>query len=125
MTLLIHGGLRCCLEIGFIHGSPQPVDDLPPIQTQFIGLIFVFVAMIYVLVPLISSPRKTWAAYKKLSSIVTGREQESEVTERSEDGHPTEETLSQWSNERRRAAIGIFCVFLLASGIIAIVTVIS
>ena len=125
MTLLIHGGLRCCLENGVIHGSTQPVDDLPPIQTQFIGLMFVLAAMIYFLVLLISKPSKTWAAFRRLSSIVTGREQESEVRERSEDGHPTEETLSQWSNERRRAAIGIFCVFLLASGIIAIVTVIS
>ena len=125
MTLLIRGGVRCCLEIGFINGSPPPVDDLPPIQTQFIGLLFVLVAMIYILVPLISSPRKTWAAYKRLISVVTGREKEPEVENRSKDEHPTEETLSQWSNERRRVTVGIINVLLFASGIIALVTLFS
>ena len=125
MILLICGGVRRCLEIGFIHGAPQPTDDLEPIQTQFIGLIFILVPLIYFLGALISKPRQAWAALRILSSIVTGRKRQSEVGETSEDERPNEETLSQWSNERRSLAIGIFWVFLLASGIIAIVTFFS
>jgi hypothetical protein len=132
MTLLIRGGVRCCLEIGFIHGSPQPIDDTPPTQTQLIGLLLVLphlLLLLGTLLSLIFKPRETLADIRKWIRIFFGREkksdvreQKSEVTERSDDGRPNEETLRQWSNERRSVAIGILYFYLLVSGIIALVT---
>ena len=103
------------LECAKICGIPEPVDDLPPIQTQLLGIIMALIPSSLVLLAFIASPKKTWRRFLDL-----GRKKNQEDDTSNQERPSQEELDQQWSIERRKVSVGILCVVFMAVLLIGI-----